>query len=571
MMRLPIGYSDFREIIDGKLDFVDKTLLIKEVIEDSAKVILITRPRRFGKTLNLSMLQHFFAAEVRGQATKTLFSNLKITTDASSMEHQGKYPVIFISLKDVKDHNYKVVYDGICKLMSDVYSDHQFLLSSHKLSSQQKKVFTSILEREGSEIDIANSLKDLTRYLSEHFGAKSWVLIDEYDTPIQSGYLQGYYNEIVGFMRKFFGAALKDNPYLEKAVMTGILRVSKESMFSGLNNLKVCSVLNAKYSAYFGFTELEVNELFGRAQLDKSSIKAWYNGYQIGETVLYNPWSIINCIDEQGLVQPYWINTSDNALIKELLIKSNENFKEQFEKLLQGRTVEKLIDENFVFGDLNKNENAVWSLLLMAGYLKVTAQQRTNQGLLCELAIPNQEVRNLYQQIVEQWLSSNYGVEWYNQLLNHLLTGNLVEFERYFKQLMDETVSYHDTATDPEAFYHGLLVGITASLHGDQNYELQSNRESGMGRYDYMVFSKDNSKPTLILEFKKLAASKNQETLETKLTECANEALAQIAQKNYVVDAQRRGSTNVLKIGLAFCGKQFKMSHEHLIDGELKA
>jgi len=374
--------------------------------------------------------------------------------------------------------------------------------------------------------------------------------------------LQGYYDEITGFMRNFFGAALKDNPYLEKAVMTGILRISKESLFSGLNNLKVCSVLNAKYSSYFGFAEAEVNALFDESQLDKSLVKAWYNGYQIGETILYNPWSIINCIDEHGLIQPYWINTSDNALIKNLLIRSSEKFKEQFEKLLQERAVEQLIDESFVFGDLNKNENAVWSLLLMAGYLKVITQQRTGDGLLCALAIPNQEVRNLYQQIVKQWLSSNYGIEWYNQFLNHLLTGNILEFERCFKELIDRTISYHDTATEPEAFYHGLLVGVTASLHNDKNYELQSNRESGMGRYDYMIFSKDNSKPTLILEFKKIATIDHPEKLMAKLEQGAKDALAKINQKSYVADAKRRGSNNILKLGLAFCGKHFKISYE---------
>jgi len=563
-MRLPIGYSDFGKILEKNLDFVDKSLLIKEIIEDNAEVLLITRPRRFGKTLNLSMLQHFFAAEVRGQATKPLFSHLKIGADENSMQHQGKYPVIFLTLKDVKDRNYHAAYENLCEVVRRLYGEHRILLESTQLYKDEKLIYQKILEKQASDSDIEESLRNLTEYLARHYGVKPWILIDEYDTPIQSGYLQGYYDEIIGFMRNFFGAALKDNPYLEKAVMTGILRISKESLFSGLNNIEVYSLLRTECSHYFGFTESETEELLRQSNLQNrlGEIKNWYNGYQVGETVVYNPWSIINCIKQKGELQPYWINTSDNALIKDLLIQSSESFKNQFQELLQGRAIERLVDENFVFGDLTKNEDAIWSLLLMAGYLKVTAQQRTSDGLLCTLAIPNQEVRNLYQQIVKQWLSSNYGIEWYNQFLNYLLTGNIIAFERCFQELMDRTISYHDTATEPEAFYHGLLVGITASLHNDANYELQSNRESGRGRYDYMIFSKDNRKPTLILEFKKIAGIDQPEKLMAKLEQGAKDALAQINQKSYVADAKRRGSSNILKLGLAFCGKHFKISYE---------
>lgn len=405
-MKLPIGYSDFRTIIEKKFNFVDKSLLIKEIIEDIAQVILITRPRRFGKTLNLTMLQYFFAAEAYGVSTQGLFENLKIASEKNIMERQGQYPVIFLSFKDVKDGCYETAYANLCKCMSSLYGEYRILLDSTALPDDEKEIFKSILKQQATPANISSALIDLSKYLFRHYQVKPIILIDEYDTPIQSGYLHGYYNEIVEFMRNFFGAALKDNPYLEKAVLTGILRISKESLFSGLNNLKVYSLLNSKYGPYFGFTENEIIAVLEQANLTKdyAVIKDWYNGYQFGDSVVYNPWSIANCIDEQGLVQPYWVNTSDNTLIKKILIQSSESFKAQFEKLLLGQPVEKMVDENFVFADLQKNENSAWSLLLMAGYLKVTACARTEQGYQCALHIPNREVRSLYRQIVENWL-----------------------------------------------------------------------------------------------------------------------------------------------------------------------
>lgn len=419
-MKLPIGYSDFRAIIDNKFNFVDKSLLIREVIEDSAQVILITRPRRFGKTLNLSMLHYFFAAEAYGESTKGLFANLNITEHAEYMQHQGRYPVIFLSLKDVKDHNFETAYANLCEVMRQLYSEFPYLRESELLAEDEKAVYKSIVQKLAKPEDISASLRNLCKYLARYHGVKPWLLIDEYDTSIQSGFLHGYYDEITGFMRNFFGAGLKDNPYLHKAVITGILRISKESLFSGLNNLKVYSLLNKKYGEYFGFTETEVNHIFAEAKLDQDPkiIKEWYNGYQFGEVVVYNPWSIVNCVVEKGLIQPYWVNTSDNALIKQILVNSSESFKAQFEKLLLGQSNERLVDENVVFADLQKNENAIWSLLLMAGYLKVISYQITERGEFhCELRIPNKEIRFIYCQIIENWLSNGYGIEWYDKFL----------------------------------------------------------------------------------------------------------------------------------------------------------
>ncbi|MCE3237677.1 MAG: Protein of unknown function (DUF1703)/Predicted AAA-ATPase [Gammaproteobacteria bacterium] len=567
-MPLPIGYDNFRELIENQLDFVDKSLFIEDIINDRAtKATVITRPRRFGKTLNLSMLHHFLSKEVYGQSTDNLFDHLKIAEKKELCEkHQGKYPVIFVTFKDVKNEHYEEAYEKLCKLMRDVYLEHELLLSSPHLIDSQKRAFELILERKGSTADVTEALKDLTTYLSRHYKVNPWLLIDEYDTPIQASYVHHYYDPMMNIMRGMFSSVLKTNPYLNRAVITGILRVAKESLFSGINNLEVYSVLRSEYGQYFGFTEEEMNQLLKKAGLEKNAreIKGWYNGYQIGNTVVYNPWSVVNCIKRKGEVQPYWVNTSDNQLIRRILVRSSTAFKEQFEWLLQDQPVEQLVDENTVFGDLETNELAAWSLLLMAGYLKVLSQHRTEQGLWCRLEIPNKEVKSLYRQIIEQWLSSGHGIVWYNQFLTHLLTGNIELFEKELKELLEQTVSSHDTGRNPEAFYHGLMVGLTASLYHNEQYEIQSNKESGYGRYDYLIFSRDKNKPTLLLEFKKVDFVKEPEQLDIHLEQAAQEALNQIDQKHYMAEAKQRGSTDILKIGLAFCGKRFKIKYAHV-------
>jgi hypothetical protein len=567
-MKLPIGYDNFRKVVENQLDFVDKSLFIKEIIDNRhVEVAVITRPRRFGKTFNLSMLHHYFAKEVNGESTDGLFDRLKIMdTGEEYLQHQGKYPVIFITFKEVKGMDFKQAHAQLASLMSDIYSEHKILLSSPKLDDLDKKNFNLILERQGSEQELTAALKNLTRYLAHHYGVKPWLLIDEYDTPIQASYVYGYYEPMINLMRNLFGSVLKTNSYLHRAVITGILRIAKESLFSGLNNVMVYSMLRSEYGQHFGFTEDEVDGLLKKYGLEKNSaeFKTWYNGYQAGDAIVYNPWSVTNCIGNQGKLMPYWVNTSDNLLIRNLLTGSNTSFKEQFELLLQNQTVEYLIDENTVFGDLKINTSAAWSLLLMAGYLKVVSQRLTAQGLWCTLKIPNQEVKDLYRQIIEQWLAGDRDILWYNQFLEHLLSGNLELFERGMRQILERTVSVHDTAHDPEAFYHGLMIGLTASLYQSDNYEIQSNRESGYGRYDYMIFSRDQNKLTLILEFKKVDNVRGIKKLEGNLIAAAKHALQQIDEKKYLTDALQRDRKNILKIGFAFCGKHFKFVHEYL-------
>jgi hypothetical protein len=562
MLRLPIGYDNFADIIRHHLDIVDKSLFIRDVLDDTAKVIVITRPRRFGKTLNLSMLQYYFADRAYGESTEGVFKGMKILeTGEKYLQHYRKYPVIFVSFKDIKGRTFEETYASLSGLMSRLYGEHRFVFEGDYLNDEEKQKFKDILYRTASQETIKSSLLDLSGYLHKATSVKPWLLIDEYDTPIQSAYLNQHYDGMIGLMKGLLGAALKSNPYLEKSVITGILRIAKESLFSDLNNLKVYSVLNNKYSEYFGFTESESNDLIKRSGLNEKAdlIKEWYNGYQFGNTIVYNPWSIVNCLEDKQ-IQPYWVNTSDNQLIKELLLESSEEFKADFEILLQDKSIEKLINENMVFGDLHKNETAVWSLLLMAGYLKVVDEKKTYLGIIAVLKIPNNEVKNLYRQIIARWLSGRHGLEWYNKFLNFLLSGDIEKFENAFREVMEQTVSVHDTAKEPESFYHGLMLGLTTSLHNDPDSEIKSNRESGLGRYDYIIFAKNKNNPSILFEFKRVKNdSKNMNEL---LEKTAIDAVYQITKNGYIAELKQHGAREVIKIGLAFCGKQFKMHHE---------
>lgn len=554
-MRLPIGYDIFYNITEHNLDFIDKSLLIKEIIDDEAGIILITRPRRFGKTLNLSMLHHFLAAEAYKQSTQGLFDNLQIAKvdQGKYMQHQGKYPVIFITFKDVKNHKFQNAYSALCNLMSEVYSEHRYLLASKKLSDIDKKTFTKILSREAEQTTIETSLKSLCKYLQDHFGVKPWLLIDEYDTPIQASYIHGYYDELIDFLRGMFGAALKTNPYLHKAVITGILRVSKESLFSGLNNIEVYSVLQNEYSQYFGFTEEEMNYILQQTNLEAKAeeIKNWYNGYQFGKTIVYNPWSIVNCVKKKGEIRSYWVNTSSNDLIRNLIVNSPVDFKEQFELLMQGKKIENTIDEHITFGDLYLNEDAIWSLLVASGYLKVVATEYTDQGPKYTLDIPNREVLSLYRKMIVQWLSHGKSAIWYNRFLENLLQGRIEEFAENLKDIMLQIVSVHDVAKEPEAFYHGLMLGLTASLDPKQ-YELKSNKESGYGRYDIVIIPYDINQRAIVLELKSVKS-------KWRLEREAQAALQQIETCNYTSEIKQRGVQNLTQIGLAFCSKEFKV------------
>lgn len=554
-MELPIGYEDFSELIDQRKNFVDKTLFIKDVVDESSKVILITRPRRFGKTLNLSMLHYFFAKEVNRRETQDLFKELKIAqVDGDYLQYQGQYPVIFITLKDVKNGDFESACKKLHRLITKIYFSHQYLQEG--LSPLEKKDFTAILEGNATQVQLENALGDLTEYLSNYYQQRVIVLIDEYDTPSHSAYVHGYYDDMIEFMRNFFSAALKTNPYLHKAVLTGVLRISKESIFTDLNNVVVYSILSNKYSEYFGFTEVEVKELLSKANLSwqSSAIQQWYNGYLIGNTVIYNPWSIANCINLEGVLRPYWVNTSRNDLIRDIIAGSNDQFKIDLRELLQKGSVKQLIDENFAFDELLESPDTVWTLLLMAGYLKVVSQEYADQGLRCQLAIPNVEVRRIYRQMIEKWLSKDHGIKWYNSFLQELLQGKVAEFTEKLRRIFIQVVSVHDNGKNPEAFYHGLLLGFTASLD-PQLYKLKSNRESGHGRYDIAIIPKDPTQLGIIIECK---LADREESLQTT----AQQALAQINRQCYVSELQHSDIQKCLKLGIAIFKKSLAFDHE---------
>ena len=438
---VPVGCDNFRELTtdadpDGKKNlFVDKTYFIKEILRDRAKVLLITRPRRFGKTINLSMLQHFLAREVDGLPTKDLFNHLLISQDASSMAYQGKYPVIFISFKEIKAENFLAARAVVAELIRELYEEFRYVAET--LSVEQKEIYTRILRLQASDVDLQRALLNLSGYLYKTHQEKVYLLIDEYDSPIQYAYTKQYYTEMVNFLRDLLAASLKGNAWIKQGILTGITRIAKESIFSDLNNLKTRSLLDNKYAAYFGFTEDEVNDLFARASLDcdLGQLKDWYNGYQCGDTLLYNPWSIMNAIDDGGVIKQYWINTSGNDLAIDLIIKGGVEIYEKLEILLQNKTILENLDEHIVYHAIDQNRAAIWTLLLMTGYLKVVSSAAIEGSNKYELALPNKEVRYFYQNAIQIWLSDKNGAMWYQNFLEDLLSGKLLNIESEFLQI----------------------------------------------------------------------------------------------------------------------------------------
>ncbi len=559
---LPVGVSHFGKLIRGNYTFVDKSLLIREFIDDGSEVNLITRPRRFGKTLNLSMLHHFFAAAVYRQPTSGLFDGLAISNDAASMTHQGQYPVIFFTFKDIKESQFDDAAAKLADALKDLFEQFPELTGSDALSVTQKMDIQAILERRASLSQLSSAFKRLSEFLYLHYRKNVLLLIDEYDTPIHAAYVNGYYEEMIKLMRGLLGGGLKDNPHLHKAVVTGILRVAKESLFSGVNNLSMRTVLDQRYGCHFGFTEQEVAGLFtdnggGRAAQVPEPVKTWYNGYRFGETTIYNPWSIVSYLNEEQTCRPYWVNTSDNALLKQLMARADGRFKQQMEQLIQEQSVEQLIDPNIVFADLDKSTMALWSLLLFSGYLTSADHHYDIQGRAeCRLSIPNLEVLGLYQRHIEEWFSDSMGVEEYGDFLRCLITGELDEFEQRLKEYLEESASYFDTSgRHPEKFYHGMVLGLIAGLK--ETHFIYSNRESGYGRYDIAIIPRGGSRkglPGILMEFKRAKSSNH-------LDKQAESALAQIDRLWYQAELEQHKTDRIIKIGLAFAGKRVAMAY----------
>lgn len=555
-LRLPIGYDDLGAIIDNQIDVVDKSLLIKEIIDDSSQVILITRPRRFGKTLGMSWLRYFFAETVLGRKTAGLFDSFKIAKEAEYMAHQGQYPVIAITFKDIKHDRYDLAYSHFCVVFSDLFAEHAYLLFSEKLSAADKHNIDTIINRQADEITVRTALHNLTRYLYLHHDKRPIVLIDEYDAPVESAYVYDYYDDMIRLLRDFLAPALKNNLYLHKAVLTGILRIAKESMFSGLNNLKVYSLFSERYAKYFGFTEDEVDALMQRANFtehDRADLKHWYNGYKIGNTTIYNPWSIVNAMNDQDL-KPYWVNTSSNELIKVLMAKADIEFKQKLESVLRNEPVDAFINENVVFKQVDGDETSLFSLLFSAGYLKAIQAEPEDEGMNCQVLAPNYEVLLLYKSIVKHWFSMPMGETRYQQFLKNLVEGDIENFTEQLQEFLQKSISYFDVSgRHPEKFYHGFVLGLISSL--EKTHMVKSNRESGRGRYDVMLIPKDLTKLGIVLEFK--TAKENED-----ISQVAQQAIAQINSLHYAEELRQMGINHILSIGLAFKGKDVYVVYE---------
>ncbi len=564
-MRYPIGISDFKKVAGEGYTLVDKSLFIKDILNDDAEVILITRPRRFGKTLNMSMLRYFF--DIAGAAeNRKLFAHLdiakaKLNDGTPCLEAQGKHPVIFLSLKSVKASTYELAYQYIAALVSELYSEHRYLLSSDALFAEDKQMFQDILSETASPSHLSNSLKHLAKYLTNHHNKKPILLIDEYDTPIHAAYLSNpkYHEQMLEFMRGFFGEALKDNAFLHKAVVTGILRIAQASLFSGLNNIRVHTLLDSRYGQYFGFTVAETEHLLTQSGLldKKQDIQSWYNGYCVGDITLYNPWSILCCLDMQGQLQPYWIETGEAGLLGVALRKQTIQVKLQLQQLMEGDTIEANLDYRTTLLDIEQNPVSAWTLLVFSGYLNARPLHFREDGeITCQLSIPNKEVSGAYLRFVKNWYQDALTNGDYMTLLDALINGRVEQFQELLQAYIEQSLSYFDLGKKtPEKVYHVFMLGLLAGLRTE--YLIQSNKEAGFGRFDLALIPRDTTKLGIVIEFKSIDD-------DTLLDASAIDALAQIKPHHYTSVLLEHGVKKQLAIGIAFSGKQVLVRAEPL-------
>ena len=544
MKRIPIGLSDFKELIEEDFYYFDKTKFIEEIIQDGAKVKLFTRPRRFGKTLNMSMLKYFFDIK-EAEKNKKLFKDLYIEK-TDSFKEQGQYPVIFLSLKDLKATTWEEMQKDIKSTVASLFSEYKYLLKD--LDKFDTITFENVIMKNIELENLKEILKFLTKILYEKYSKKVVILIDEYDSPLVSAYTNGYYEKVKNFFKTFYRTVLKDNTYLQMGILTGIIRVIKAGIFSDLNNLRTYTILSDDYTDIYGLTEEEVEKSLKDYGIEAeiSKVKDWYDGYKFGDSEVYNPWSILNFLQDKEL-RAYWVDTSGNDLINNVLKMRNKNIITALERLFNGEGLRQNISGT---SDLSKilSDDEIWELLLFSGYL--TVEEKINQDNYI-LRLPNKEVKSLFRKtFIETYIARGSKLSF---LMESLIENKIEDYEENLQEVLLASVSYNDTKKGNEAFYHGLIMGMGLYLEGE--YITKSNIESGLGRYDFLIEPKNKSKRAFIMEFK------STDSVE-KLEEVSKEALQQIEDKKYNVSLKQNGIKEITYIGIAFCGKQIKISYK---------
>lgn len=553
--KVPIGYEDFKRIIDEDMYFVDKSLMIRDILDYKGSVNLYTRPRRFGKTLNLSMIRRFFEDELDADGKKIvnayLFDKLKIKECGEEyMAHQGRYPVINLSLKSGKQPTYEMAAASLVDEIAKEFKRHRYVLSSEKLTPNDRERFTAMMNYKAETIEYAKALEFLSACLTQYHGTRTVILIDEYDVPLENAHFAGFYDLMTGFVRSVFESALKTNINLEFAVITGCLRISRESIFTGLNNLDIYSIMNPRYADAFGFTEEEVKELLSFYQLDDKfdEVKNWYDGYRFGKTEIYNPWSIINYVnaamtDPQAYPRPYWSNTSSNSIIKELIENADSAMKQEIEDLIAGGRVKKPVHEDITYDSIYESQDNLWDFLYFTGYLKSGRESFEDDTEYVEFMIPNREIRTIYKRTIMTWFDKKMQNMDRSELIRALEDGDCEQFEKMVSEQLLETISFFDYA---ENYYHGFLAGL---LKGAGQYLVISNRESGEGRPDLILKTPSVRGSAIILELKVA------DTFQAMEQECRN-ALRQIESADYEAGLRAEGYSDIKKYGMCFYRKE---------------
>ena len=557
---IPIGISDFKEFFNYNYYYIDKSFLIKNILDNRSKVTLFTRPRRFGKTLNLSMMKYFF--EKTQEDNSYLFKDLDIWNAGEKYkEYQGKYPVINLTFKDTKMNNWEETYEKLINIIAEEYKRHEYLEDIIE-DKNNKQIFQDIKAKKASFTEYTSSIKKLCVYMEMYYKQRPILLIDEYDVPLQNSYIQGFYNETINFIRSLLQEALKDNVSLEFAVITGCLRISKESIFTGLNNLDINSILDKQYAEHFGFTQNEVDEMIKYYGLEekKDEIKDWYDGYQFGMKDIYNSWSVLKCIknmtiDSNKKPEAYWVNTSGNDIVKKLIKNADAVAKNEIEILINGGTIDKALNANITYNELEENIDNIWSMLFFTGYLTYTEEKREEGAVTSYygLKIPNKELYYVYENIIREWFKERIKHKDFSALYQNLINGNENELKLEINKFLIKNISFYDSN---ESFYHGLLTGILGRIN---DYSIYSNLESGYGRSDIILEPIDERKPAIIIELKVVSEIE-------KLGQKCQEALKQIENKNYDTYLKKRGFDNIIKYGMAFCSKRCLVKKNEKID-----